>query len=474
MFGIAAGRLPPLLARSAASSRSARAFPSTSCRARRGGDIDVALPRRESKSGRGTRASRSRRSVDVADEAARRPRLHHQRDLLGSADRRVRRIRSTARDLERRVLRAVDPATFGDDSLRVLRARAVRRAVRVHARRPDRGAVPPRFRSTICRRSGSGARSRSCCCRRERPSIGFALALDLGVIDQVLPEMAAARRLRAGAGVASRRRRLDPHADGDRQGARAERRPRSPRLATVMLGAVCHDLGKPATTAVIDGRIRSLDHEQAGVEPTLSLLDRLNVHTIDGFDVRAQVSAWSPTTSSRACSTRRATRRRRRVPPAGAEGRSGTAGAPRPRRLPRAHRRVRLLGDGLVPRARAALGVEHQPPAPLLLGRHLLELGVAPGRGSARFSSRSTRSSSTARSAPLTKRSRPRDADSEFRSLNSAIATCGPTRYTSRRPHGSTLPPETIATLAPPLDRARQRAGDGRSAARLGDETSPR
>jgi tRNA nucleotidyltransferase (CCA-adding enzyme) len=26
-----------------------------------------------------------------------------------------------------------------------------------------------------------------------------------------------------------------------------------------------------------------------------------------------------------------------------------------------------------------ALGVEHKPPAPILLGRHLLELGVAPG-----------------------------------------------------------------------------------------------
>ena len=60
-----------------------------------------------------------------------------------------------------------------------------------------------------------------------------------------------------------------------------------PRLITVMLGAVCHDLGKPATTAFIDGRIRSLNHEEAGVAPTLSLLDRLNIHTIDGFDVRA-------------------------------------------------------------------------------------------------------------------------------------------------------------------------------------------
>ena len=32
-----------------------------------------------------------------------------------------------------------------------------------------------------------------------------------------------------------------------------------------------------------------MEHEQAGVEPATRLLDRLNVHTIDGFDVRGQV-----------------------------------------------------------------------------------------------------------------------------------------------------------------------------------------
>jgi tRNA nucleotidyltransferase (CCA-adding enzyme) len=34
--------------------------------------------------------------------------------------------------------------------------------------------------------------------------------------------------------------------------------------------------------------------------------------------------------------------------------------------------------DWFLERARA-LGVEHQPPAPILLGRHLLALGVTPG-----------------------------------------------------------------------------------------------
>ena len=34
--------------------------------------------------------------------------------------------------------------------------------------------------------------------------------------------------------------------------------------------------------------------------------------------------------------------------------------------------------DWFLDRARA-LGVEHRPPAPMLLGRHLIELGVKPG-----------------------------------------------------------------------------------------------
>ena len=58
-----------------------------------------------------------------------------------------------------------------------------------------------------------------------------------------------------------------------------------------MLAVLCHDLGKPATTAFVDGRIRSYEHEEAGLAPTEALLDRLKIHTLDGYDVRAQVLA---------------------------------------------------------------------------------------------------------------------------------------------------------------------------------------
>jgi tRNA nucleotidyltransferase (CCA-adding enzyme) len=152
-----------------------------------------------------------------------------------------------------------------------------------------------------------------------------------------------------------------------------------PRLLTVMLGAICHDLGKPSTTAFIDGRIRSLDHEQAGVAPTISLLNRLNVHTIDGFDVRQQVIGLvahhlKPGMLHKAANVGDGAFRRlaqkvdlellARLARADCLGRTGTFDC--------------SAMDWFLSRARA-LGVEHLPPAPLLLGRHLLELGLPPG-----------------------------------------------------------------------------------------------
>jgi tRNA nucleotidyltransferase (CCA-adding enzyme) len=148
---------------------------------------------------------------------------------------------------------------------------------------------------------------------------------------------------------------------------------------TVMLGALCHDLGKPATTAVIDGRIRSPGHEESGVAPTLSLLDRLNVHSIDGYDVRGQVAALvaqhlKPGQFHKAPSVSDGAFRRlaqkvdcellARVARADCNGRTGAFDC--------------SAMDWFIERARA-IGVERKPPEPLLLGRHVLALGLTPG-----------------------------------------------------------------------------------------------
>jgi tRNA nucleotidyltransferase (CCA-adding enzyme) len=147
-----------------------------------------------------------------------------------------------------------------------------------------------------------------------------------------------------------------------------------------MLGAVVHDVGKPPTTAFIDGRIRSIDHEQAGVAPATALLDRLNVHSIGGFDVRHQVLGMvahhlKPHSFSKAREPVGDGAYRRLAQKVDLELLARLA-------LSDCHGRTGGFDcsaiDAFLARARA-LGVEHAAPEPIVKGRHLIELGVRPG-----------------------------------------------------------------------------------------------
>jgi tRNA nucleotidyltransferase (CCA-adding enzyme) len=384
IFGIPQERLAVLLQRFGRVEAVGQSFPVYKVAAR--GDagestdaIDVALPRRESKAGRG------HKGFDVVgdpsmsvEEAARR------RDFTVNAigwdpltgayedpfDGRA--------DLAGGILRAVDESTFGDDSLRVLRA--VQFAARLELTLDDTTAA-------LCRRIPLNdlppervwGELEKLLLAAARPSIGLALALDLGVVEALLPELTP---------LVGCEQEPDWHPEGDvwthtlmvvDQARRLNDDLDRPRLITVMLGAVCHDLGKPSTTAVIDGRIRSLNHEEAGIAPTVSLLDRLNVHTIDGFDVRTQVIGLvahhlKPGMFHKAEQVGDGAFRRlaqkvdlellARLARADCLGRTGGFDC--------------SAMDWFIERARA-LGVEHRPPPPLLLGRHLLALGVSPG-----------------------------------------------------------------------------------------------
>lgn len=65
--------------------------------------------------------------------------------------------------------------------------------------------------------------------------------------------------------------------DGSRQPSAANDVDRRHEDLIVALAVLCHDFGKPACTAYdpVKKRIRSLGHDEAGVEPTLSFLRRL-------------------------------------------------------------------------------------------------------------------------------------------------------------------------------------------------------
>jgi len=345
-------------------------------------DIDVSLPRRESKSGRGHRGFVVTGDPTMTvEEAARRRDFTVNAiswDPLSEGNGYVDPFGGRS-DLERRVLRMVDPSTFGDDSLRVLRgiqfaARfdlTMDEATRARCRSLSLDDLAPeRVWGEIEKLLGA-----------PKPSIGFALALDLSVVSHLFPELHA---------LVGCIQEPEWHPEGDvwvhtlqvidQARVRVDDLVRPMRLA-VLLGAVCHDFGKPATTAYLDGRIRSIDHEEQGVAPATTFLDRLRVHSLDGYDVRAQVLGLvahhlKPGMWFKVRDEVRDGAFRRLAQKVDLELLARLAKADCLGREP--GRFDCSAMDWFLERARS-LGVEHRPPPPLLLGRHVLALGISPG-----------------------------------------------------------------------------------------------
>ena len=257
------------------------------------GALDVALPRRDSKVGPGHRGIAVSGDPDLpVAEAARR------RDFTINAllwDPETGALVDPWRgrsDLERRLLRAVDARTFGEDPLRALRAVqfAARFELEVDPRTVELCAAMPIAELPAER---VFAELEKLLLKAARPSRGLALMRDWGMLAALAPELLP---------LAQTPQEPEWHPEGDVWthtlqvvdeaaaliGDLADDRPRQLAL---MLGALCHDLGKPATTRREDGRVRSRGHEEAGLPPTQSLLERWNVHTLNGYDVRGQVLA---------------------------------------------------------------------------------------------------------------------------------------------------------------------------------------
>lgn len=149
----------------------------------------------------------------------------------------------------------------------------------------------------------------------------------------------------------------------------------------VGLAVLCHDFGKPATTAWLRGRWRSPGHDTAGLTPTRSFLRRLTNEERILRDVPPLVTQhmqpfalWKAQAGDAAV-RRLAVRVKRidrliRVARADDEGRLiGDS----PRGNPKS-------GDELIWLANAAerLRIAAEAPKPLLMGRHLIERGYKP------------------------------------------------------------------------------------------------
>jgi tRNA nucleotidyltransferase (CCA-adding enzyme) len=344
------------------------------------GQIDVALPRRDSKKGRGHRGISAEADPFMPIEAAAR-----RRDFTINAmmfDLSTGRLEDPfggARDLADRVLRVVDPATFPDDPLRALRAAqfAARFEMTVDPATARLCASMPLDELPAERIFGEIEKA---LLQARRPSIAFRLLFEWDRLAAIAPEL-----------VPLARTPQDPlwHPEGDvwTHTLLALDQARlliddldPPRALAVMLGTLCHDLGKPSTTKFEEGRLRSRGHEEAGVEPTLSLLDRWNVHARGSFPLRDQVvglvrdhlkpgALYDAREEVSAGAIRRLARRVEadllyRVARADCLGRTGDFSP--------------VAMEWFIEEVRR-LSVERSGPVPLLLGRDILALGVKPG-----------------------------------------------------------------------------------------------
>ena len=445
VFGLEVERLEALLAGFGGVHAIGRAFGVL----RVGGiDIDFSLPRRDSKRGPGHRGFdvEPDPTLDFA-EAARRRDLTVNSIGIDPLTGEVLDPHGGRRDLERRVLRATDPAHFPEDPLRGLRAAQL--AARLEMA-PDEELV------ALCRSLDlselSGERVfdelRKLLLRAARPSIGFKVLEDTGQL-RYFPELDALRgvpqdpewhpegdvwvhtlmvldvaaTLRSDGtepgehapDPSTRPPAADaspdpgaPSADGTthasdeaarslddatavdgatspvRDGAHSRGNDSREDLA-LMLGALCHDLGKPVTTERVGGRIRSYRHDLAGVAPTRALLRRMRAPGALVDRVAALVEHHlAPALFVKSGATAKGYRRlARKLERAG-------VGIELLVRVARADHLGRTTADALAGRFEAgdaflaaahAHSVEHAAPRDAVLGRHLVARGMEPGPG---------------------------------------------------------------------------------------------
>ena len=239
----------------------------------RGEEIDIAMPRRERKAGRGHRDFEIEVDPFIGTyEAARRRDFTVNalmQDVLTGG---ITDHFDGMGDLERHVIRHVDDRTFAEDPLRVLRAAQF-------AARFDFTIAPET--TELCRSIDLSTLSRErveeemkkALLKAERPSLFFEALREMDQLGTWFPELSPLIGLEQ-----------DPvyHPEGDVWVHTMEVVDRAAALRSkasdpyaFMLLALTHDLGKAVTTEFTKGRIHAYEHEKKGMPLVRSFLDRI-------------------------------------------------------------------------------------------------------------------------------------------------------------------------------------------------------
>ena len=379
VFHLDASTLSKILARFGRVNEVGVSFGVIKLRTAQGDDLDFTLPRRESKIGRGHRGFQVEvdHTLSVAEAALR-------RDFTMNAiyrnlnDQTLIDPHGGIADLEQGILRATSEH-FAEDPLRVLRG--MQFAARFDATMTSDTidmcrSLSHEYTSLALQRIWNEWHKWAT--RAKRPSKGLQVLLDCNWIEHY-PELVAL------VGVPQ-----DPvwHPEGDvwvhtlhvcdaaahiadRENLNDDER------VILMFAALCHDLGKPATTEMVDGRWRSPVHVAVGVPLTDSFLTRIGCprHFIEVVQplvaehlVHVQADATPRTVRRLSVRLGKASIiQLMRLVEADLGGRP-----PLPTELPESLIRLMHIAE--------STDVTRTKPDKIILGRHLLELGYSPAR----------------------------------------------------------------------------------------------
>lgn len=258
-------------------------------------DWDVALPRREQKTGEGHKgfSVETDPTMSIEDAARRRDFTINSMSMDPLTGEVIDPLNGIA-DLRAGILRMSDPQSFGDDPLRALRAAqfAARfdmevdpETLKVVAAQPLEQLPGERILPEFSKMLLKG----------QKPSKGIEVLHQANLL-RYFPEIEALQ------GVPQ-----EPkwHPEGDVYvhtlmvlDEAAKQRTGDPEFdLPLMFGALAHDFGKPVSTAEIDGKITSRGHEEAGVEPANAFMGRMKaplaltkqVETLVSFHLRPAI-----------------------------------------------------------------------------------------------------------------------------------------------------------------------------------------
>jgi tRNA nucleotidyltransferase (CCA-adding enzyme) len=346
----------------------------------KGFDVDFALPRIDKKVSAGHKGFDVRvdLTLDYA-EASRRRDLTINSMGLDPLTGEILDPHGGCKDLDARILRATDPRYFGEDPLRALR---VAQFAARFAMRPDPDLVGLCAALDLSELSAERifGEIEKLLIKAARPSIGLTFLREARLL-RFFPELMHL------VGVSQ-----DPgwHPEGDVWthtlmvvDRAATMRDGGPTDLTLMLAALCHDFGKATTTTVDAAHIRSYSHEAEGAVLARGFLERLKAPQALTNAVCILVEHHlAPTQLVDQQASDKAFRRlARKLTEAGATlrllerlCRADHLG----RTTPEASKELYPEGDEFLRRIES-LRVADAAPGDIVLGRHVLARGIAPG-----------------------------------------------------------------------------------------------